>query len=101
MQKAQMSLSKCINAAEMGLTIRETSTLLDIPYRQVLTLSKKYQIKFVCGKRKANERRGKDSFGKSQASAKTMVLIADSKQRYNLKQEIEEIKALIEIALKE
>ena len=70
MQKAQMSLSKCINAAEMGLTIRETSTLLDIPYRQVLTLSKKYQIKFVCGKRKANERRGKDSFGTSQASAK-------------------------------
>lgn len=69
MQKAQMSLSKCINAAEMGLTIRETSTLLDIPYRQVLTLSRKYQIKFVCGKRKANEQRRKDSFGKSQASA--------------------------------
>ena len=53
----------------MGLTIRETSTLLDIPYRQVLTLSRKYQIKFVCGKRKANEQRRKDSFGKSQASA--------------------------------
>ena len=69
MQKAQMSLSKCINAAEMGLTIRETSTLLDIPYRQVLTLSRKYQIKFVCGKRKANEQRRKDSFGKSKASA--------------------------------
>ena len=68
MQKAQMSLSKCINAAEMGLTIRETSTLLDIPYRQVLTLSRKYQIKFVCGKRKANEQRRKDSFGKSKPS---------------------------------
>ena len=69
MQKAQMSLSKCINAAEMGLTIRQTSTLLDIPYRQVLALSKEYGIKFVCGKRKANEQRKKDSFGKSKASA--------------------------------
>ena len=69
MQKAQMSLSKCINAAEMGLTIRETSTLLDIPYRQVLELSRKYKIKFVCGKKKANEQRRKDSLGESQASA--------------------------------
>jgi len=69
MQKAQMSLSKCINAAEMGLTIRETSTLLDIPYRQVLELSRKYGIKFVCGKKKANEQRRKDSLRQSQASA--------------------------------
>lgn len=69
MQKAQMSLSKCINAAEMGLTIRETSTLLDIPYRQVLELSRKYKIKFVCGKKKANEQRRKDSLAESQASA--------------------------------
>ena len=101
MQKAQMSLSKCINAAEMGLTIRETSTLLDIPYRQVLELSRKYKIKFVCGKKKANEQRRKDSLRQSQASAENYGVKADSKQRYNLKQEIEEIKALIEIALKE
>tara|TARA_B100000497_G_C7350516_1_gene228852 strand:+ start:387 stop:569 length:183 start_codon:yes stop_codon:yes gene_type:complete len=32
---------------------------------------------------------------------KTMVLMADNKQRHNLKQELEEIKALIEIAQKE
>ena len=32
---------------------------------------------------------------------KTMVSIADSKQRHNLKQELEEIKALIQIAQKE
>lgn len=69
MQKARLSLSKCINAAEMGLSIRETSTLLDIPYRQVLELSRKYKIKFVCGKKKANEQRRKDSLGESQASA--------------------------------
>jgi hypothetical protein len=69
MQKARLSLSKCINAAEMGLTIRQTSTLLDIPYRQVLELSREYKIKFVCGKKKANEQRRKDSLRQSQASA--------------------------------
>lgn len=69
MQKARLSLSKCINAAEMGLTIRETSTLLDIPYRQLLSLSREYGIKFPCGKRKANEQRRKNSLGQSQASA--------------------------------
>jgi hypothetical protein len=69
MQKARLSLSKCINAAEMGLSIRETSTLLDIPYRQVLELSRGYGIKFVCGKKKANEQRRKDSLRQSQASA--------------------------------
>ena len=69
MQKARLSLSKCINAAEMGLSIRETSTLLDIPYRQVLELSRRYRIKFVCGKKKANEQRRKDSVEQSQASA--------------------------------
>lgn len=69
MQKARMSLSKCINAAEMGLTLRETSTLLDIPYRQVLALSREYGIKFPCGRRKANEQRRKDSLGESATSA--------------------------------
>ena len=69
MQKARISLSKCINAAEMGLTIRQTSTLLDIPYRQVLALSREYGIKFVCGKRKANEQRRKNGLGQSQTSA--------------------------------
>jgi hypothetical protein len=76
MQKAQMSLSKCINAAEMGLSIRETSTLLDIPYRQVLALSREYGIKFACGKRKANEQRRKDSLRKSQASAENHGVVS-------------------------
>jgi hypothetical protein len=76
MQKAQMSLSKCINAAEMGLTIRQTSTLLDIPYRQVLALSKEYGIKFVCGKRKANEQRKKDRPGQSQTSAENDDMVS-------------------------
>jgi hypothetical protein len=44
---------------------------------------------------------GKIALERAKRLLKTMVLIADSKQRYNLKQEIEEIKALIEIALKE
>ena len=76
MQKARLSLSKCINAAEMGLTIRETSTLLDIPYRQILALSREYGIKFVCGKRKANEQRRKDSLRKGQASAENYGVIS-------------------------
>ena len=76
MQKSELSLSKCINAAEMGLTIRETSTLLDIPYRQILALSREYGIKFVCGKRKANEQRRKDSLRKGQASAENYGVIS-------------------------
>ena len=54
---AQSELSKCITAAEMGLTQREASTLLDIPYSTVKEISDKYGIKFVCPRRKANERR--------------------------------------------
>ena len=67
MQKSD--ISKCINAAEMGLTQRETSTLLDIPYADVQELTKKYGIKFVCPRRKANERRREDRLKQSQASA--------------------------------
>ena len=54
---AQSELSKCITAAEMGLTQREASTLLDIPYSTVKEITDKYGIKFVCPRRKANERR--------------------------------------------
>ena len=54
---AQSELSKCITAAEMGLTQREASTLLDIPYSTVKGITDKYGIKFVCPRRKANERR--------------------------------------------
>ncbi len=67
MQKSD--ISKCINAAEMGLTQREASTLLDIPYAEVQRLTKKYEIKFVCPRRKANERRREDRLKQSQASA--------------------------------
>ena len=67
MQKSD--ISKCINAAEMGLTQRETSTLLDIPYAEVQRLTKKYEIKFVCPRRKANERRREDRLKKSSPSA--------------------------------
>jgi len=67
MQKSD--ISKCINAAEMGLTQREASTLLDIPYADVQELTKKYGIKFVCPRRKANERRREDRLKQSQASA--------------------------------
>jgi len=69
MQKSELSLSKCINAAEMGLTQREASTLLDIPYADVQELTKKYGIKFVCPRRKANERRREDRLKQSQSSA--------------------------------
>jgi hypothetical protein len=54
-------LSKCIKAAEMGLTQRETSTLLDIPFSQVKDLTDKYGIKFTCARTKANQKRSVDS----------------------------------------
>ena len=60
----------------MGLTIRETSTLLDIPYRQILALSRKYGVKFVCGKRKANEQRRKNSLRESEASAENHGVVS-------------------------
>jgi len=66
MQKSD--ISKCINAAEMGLTQREASTLLDIPYAEVQRITKKYEIKFVCPRRKANERRREDRLKKSSPS---------------------------------
>jgi len=55
---------------------------------------------YAQGERQMREE-GKIALNRAKRLLKTMVLIADSKQRYNLKQEIEEIKALIEIALKE
>ena len=63
-------LSECINAAEMGLTQREASTLLDIPYAEVQRLTKKYEIKFVCPRRKANERRREHRLKESNSSVK-------------------------------
>lgn len=54
-------LSKCINAAEMGLTQRETSTLLDIPLSLIKELTDKYGIKFTCARTKANKKRSVDS----------------------------------------
>jgi len=56
-----IELSKCINAAEMGLTQRETSTLLDIPFSQVKELTDKYGIEFTCARTKANQKRSVDS----------------------------------------
>lgn len=61
-------LSKCINAAEMGLTQRETSTLLDIPLSLIKELTDKYGIKFTCGRRKANQKRIVDSPRQSEAA---------------------------------
>ena len=54
-------ISKCIKAAEMGLTQREASTLLDIPFSQVKELTDKYGIKFTCARTKANQKRSIDS----------------------------------------
>jgi len=54
-------LSKCISAAEMGLTQREASTLLDIPFSLIKELTDKYGIKFTCSRTKANKKRAIDS----------------------------------------
>ena len=55
-------ISKCINAAEMGLTKRQAATLLDIQYSLVKELAGKYGIRFVDGRSQAgNARRVIDS----------------------------------------
>ena len=76
---AQSELSKCITAAEMGLTQREASTLLDIPYSTVKEISDKYGIKFVCPRRKANERRSVE--GPQQGAAPTINHDKESAQQ--------------------
>ena len=58
-------LSKCINAAEMGLTQTQTATLLDIPRSAVRELAQKYGLKFLNPNRslsrRQNENRATDS----------------------------------------
>ncbi len=76
---AQSELSKCITAAEMGLTQREASTLLDIPYSTVKEITDKYGIKFVCPRRKANERRSVE--GPQQGAAPTINHDKESAQQ--------------------
>lgn len=49
-------LIKLVQAAEAGLSRRQASERLDIPYRTVSNYSKNYKLKFVCGRRMANER---------------------------------------------
>lgn len=62
-------ISKCINAAEMGLTKKEASTLLDISYSLIKELADKYGIKFVDGRSQgSNERRVINSSQKKQAT---------------------------------
>ena len=55
---------------------------------------------YVQGEKRMKEE-GKIALKRAVHRLKTMVSIADSKQRHNLKQELEEIKALIQIAQKE
>ena len=50
-------ISKCIQAAEMGLTKREASTLLGIQFSLVKKLTDKYGIKFVDGRSQGNNAR--------------------------------------------
>tara|TARA_R110000824_G_scaffold25412_2_gene88586 strand:- start:439 stop:1128 length:690 start_codon:yes stop_codon:yes gene_type:complete len=65
-------ISKCINAAEMGLTKRQAATLLDIQYSLVKELADKYGIRFVDGRSQAgNARRVIDSPKKKQATVTT------------------------------
>jgi len=59
------------------------------------------ELNLYAERRKPMSNEGKIALDRAKRLLKTMVLIADNKQRYNLKQELEEIKALIEIALKE
>ena len=65
-------ISKCIKAAEMGLTKREAATLLDIRLPLIKEISNKYGIKFVDGRSQAgNARRVIESPNKGQATVAT------------------------------
>ena len=70
MQKARTKFKQVYQRSRDGANSYERH----LPYLiyhtgSVLELSKKYGIKFVCGKEKANERRRKDRLKQSQASA--------------------------------
>jgi hypothetical protein len=54
---------KCIKAAEMKLTKKETSALMSIPYKTVVEIAKKYGIKFIDGRQKSDEPRRRAGIG--------------------------------------
>jgi hypothetical protein len=82
---------KCINAAKMGLTQKETSDLLEIPYKLIQTLSNKYNIEFPCARRKANEKRRGNKIKSGEGDAKMPSFIeaygrsSGTKQKIKLK----------------
>ena len=54
---------KCIKAAEMKLTKKETSALMSIPYKRVVKISKEYGIKFIDGGQRSDEPRRQAGIG--------------------------------------
>ena len=54
---------KCIKAAEMKLTKKETSALMSIPYKTVVEIAEKYGIKFIDGRQKSDEPRRQAGIG--------------------------------------
>jgi len=54
---------KCIKAAEMKLTKKETSALMSIPYKTVVEIAEKYGIKFIDGRQKGDEPRRRAGIG--------------------------------------
>jgi hypothetical protein len=54
---------KCIKAAEMKLTKKETSALMSIPYKTVVEIAEKYGVKFIDGRQKSDEPRRQKGIG--------------------------------------
>jgi glutaredoxin 2 len=54
---------KCIKAAEMKLTKKETSALMSISYKRVVKISKEYGIKFIDGGQRSDEARRQAGIG--------------------------------------
>ena len=54
---------KCIKAAEMKLTKKETSVLMSISYKRVVKISKEYGIKFIDGGQRSDEARRQAGIG--------------------------------------
>ena len=59
---------KCIKAAEMKLTKKETSALMSIPYKTVVAIAEKYGIKFIDGRQKSDEPRRQAGIGPKSTS---------------------------------
>jgi hypothetical protein len=69
-----------VRAAEQGLSKRQASQTLDIQYQTVLKYSKKYVLKFICERRRVNEKRREERIERERGGSdpKNVATIEDN-----------------------